>query len=243
MSSYPTTVDEFIARQPVYNRWRRILHAGLRFLFFMLWRGDVTGLEHVPASGGTILMMNHITAIDPVICTRLIEHRYVITMAKIETLRNPVVRFFNGLWGNFVVKRGEVDRFALNSSIELLQHGQLVLIAPEGTRNREGLKQPREGIAYLAAKADAVVVPAAVVGTAGWVERLLHLRRVYSRVNFGRAFRFKLPENQRLTRELREKMMREAMYQLALAIPDDYAVYRGEYQDVENATTETLEFV
>jgi 1-acyl-sn-glycerol-3-phosphate acyltransferase len=243
MSSQQTAVEQFIVRQPLYNRLRYILHAGLRFLFWLLWRGDVTGLEHVPKAGGVILMMNHATAIDPVVCTRLITHRYVITMAKIETLKNPVVWFFNGLWGNFVVKRGEVDRFALNSSIELLQHGQIVLIAPEGTRNRDGLKQPREGIAYIAAKAEVVIVPAVVVGADDWLKRLMRFRRVYSRVHFGRAFRFKLPANQRMTRNLREQMMQEAMYQLALAIPDEYAHYRGDYQTIANATTETIEFV
>lgn len=243
MSDQQTAVEAFIARQPVYDRQRYILHAGLRFLFWLLWRGEATGLAQVPKTGGVILMMNHTTAIDPVVCTRLITHRYVITMAKIETLKNPVVRFFNGLWGNFVVKRGEVDRFALNSSIELLQHGQMVLIAPEGTRNRDGLHQPREGIAYIAAKADAVIVPTVVVGADDWLQRLMRLRRVYGRVHFGRAFRFKIPPNQRLSRELREKMMQEAMYQLALAIPEEYAQYRGVYHEVANATTDTLEFV
>lgn len=236
-------VEAYLARQPEYNRRRRWLHALLRGLVDTLSTGEVTGLERIPASGGTILMMNHASAIDPAICTRVVASRYVITMAKIETLRNPPIALFNTLWGNFTVQRGEVDRYALNSTIELLQRGQLVLIAPEGTRNHSGLGQPKEGIAYVAAKSAAMIVPAAIVATEHWWQRIVTLRRAHWKAYFGRAFRFKQPPGGKLTREYRELMMRDAMYQLALTIPAEYAWYRGIFQDVEKATTETIEFV
>lgn len=240
--SVTEAVDAYLARQPVYNRRRRWLHAFLRGLVYFLSSGEVTGRENIPATGGVILMMNHSSGIDPLLCTRLVESRYVITMAKIETLRNPPVALFNAVWGNFTVHRGEVDRYALNSTIELLKRGQMVLIAPEGTRNRDGLGQPKDGVAYVAVKSDAVIVPAAVVATDHWWQRLFTLRRVKWKVHFGRAFRFKSTGG-RLTHEQRELMMREAMYQLALAMPDEYARYRGEFKDVEHATTDTLEFI
>src|SRR5688572_24351076 len=124
MVSYTEAVEAYLARQPLYNRQRRWLHAFLRGLVALLSTGEVTGRENIPESGGTILMMNHASGIDPLLCTRLVESRYVITMAKIETLRNPPVALFNWLWGNFTVHRGEVDRYALNATIELLKRGQ-----------------------------------------------------------------------------------------------------------------------
>ena len=240
---YAEAVAAYLARQPDYDRRRRWLRAFLGGLVWLLSRGQVTGRENIPVSGGTVLMMNHASGIDPLLCTRLVESRYVITMAKIETLRNPPVALFNWLWGNFTVHRGEVDRYALNATIELLKHGQMVLIAPEGTRNRDGLGQPKEGIAYVAFKANAVIVPAAVTATDNWWQRVLTLRGARWQVNFGRAFRFKQPPGGKLTHEFRETMMREAMYQLALAMPDDQARYRGVFSDIENATTETIEFI
>lgn len=219
------------------------MHAFLRGLVWLLWRGTVEGRENVPVEGGVILMMNHASGVDPILCTGLIHHRYVITMAKIESRRNPLVSIFNWLWGNFPVKRGVVDRFALNITIELLKRDQLLLIAPEGTRNREGLGQPKDGIAFIATKADAVIVPAAVVGTKKWWQRLLTGRFVRADVRFGTPFRFKLPANGALTKAVREQMMREAMYQLALTIPDAYAEYRGVFQDIETATSEMIELL
>jgi hypothetical protein len=59
----------------------------------------------------------------------------------------------------------------------------------------------------------------------------------------GRPFRFRLPDDQRMTRIIRQHMIREAMYQLALAIPEEYAALRGAYSDIENATTEYIEFL
>lgn len=240
---YQQAVHDYLAFQPTYMRRRRPMHAFLRGLIALLWRGTVTGRENIPTTGGVILMMNHASGVDPVLCTGLVKHRYVITMAKIESRRNPLVSIFNWLWGNFPVKRGVVDRFALNITVELLKRDQLLLIAPEGTRNRDGLRTPKDGIAFLATKADAVVVPAAVVGTEHWWQRILTLRKVKADVRFGRPFRFRLPEGGALTKAVREQMMREAMYQLALTIPDSHAAYRGMYADVDKATTELIELV
>ncbi|MFQ3645763.1 MAG: lysophospholipid acyltransferase family protein [Anaerolineae bacterium] len=244
MDANQLTVEEFIARQPIYERRRRwILHPGLRLIVRLAARLEVTGLEHVPQTGGTIVMMNHISTMDPPFITAVIGHRHCITMAKIETKDNLLIETTNNWWGNFKVRRGEVDRFALNAAIELIKHGQMLLMSPEGTRNREGLKEPKDGLAYIAQKSNAIVQPVAIAGVLDWRERLMRLRRIYARINFGRPFRFRAVEGDRLTKAMRAQMMREAMYQLALAIPEDYASLRGHYADVANATTDTLEFL
>jgi 1-acyl-sn-glycerol-3-phosphate acyltransferase len=238
------SVEEFLARQPIYERRRKwILHPGLRLIVRLIATLEVTGLENVPNSGGTILMMNHVATVDPPFITSVIGHRHAITMAKIETKENLIVETTNNWWGNFKINRGEVDRFALNSAIELVKHGQLLLMSPEGTRNRDGLQEPKDGVAYIAHKANAVIQPVTITGVLDWKERIKRFRRIHARINFGKPFRFKPIEGDRLTKNLRTHMMREAMYQLALAIPNEFPEYRGAYQDIQNATTETLEFI
>lgn len=241
--STSSQVQEFLAHQEAANKRRTWLHKLMRFIMWIAFRLEATGLENVPREGATVLMMNHMQFVDPVIATTLIRHRWVISMAKAETMDHWWSRFFVRLWGNFPIKRGEVDRAALTNTIELLNSGQLVLIAPEGTRNPEGLQQPKDGIAYILQKTDAVIVPCAVVGADNWRKRLLTLRRAYARVHFGRPFKLCPPEGQRVNRAVRSAMMREAMYQLALAIPDEYAQKRGQFQDVENATTQYIQFL
>ena len=206
-----TEVQTFVANQDRINQRRRFLRPALRALGGLLCKVDVSGLDRIPDSGATILMMNHISTLDPILFTALIRNRYVISMAKAETLDHWFLRRVVALWGNFVIKRGEVDRIALNQAIELLNHDNLVLIAPEGTRNPEGLQEAKSGTAYIAYKTNAIIVPATVSAAQNWLDRLKHGKRVYARVTIGKPFRLSLPDGERFNRDTREAMMQEAM--------------------------------
>lgn len=238
-----TAVHDFVARQPQLDKRRRYLRPALHRLLSLLCKMDVTGLENIPASGPTVLLINHISFLDPVVFTAVVPHRYVISMAKVETLDNWFYRRIVHLWGNFVINRQVIDREALNNAIELLQHGQLVLIAPEGTRNASGMQLAKSGAAYIAYRADAVIVPTAICAVGDFATRWKHLRRAYARVHFGPAFRLSMPSGERLNRAARDAMMAEAMYQVAKAIPAEYAHNRGVYSDLSQATTNYLTFV
>jgi 1-acyl-sn-glycerol-3-phosphate acyltransferase len=240
MSSMYASVQEFVAAQPKFTWRRRILRGLIRLVFPIVFKLEITGLENVPAVGSSLLMMNHITLLDPVLCMGAVTSRFVIPMTKVENLENPLTAPFVRMWGSFSITRGEVDRKALMNSIELLKSGQLILIAPEGHRHPEGLSQPKDGFAYIATKADAVIIPAAISGAVGWPDKLKHLQRPHIQVNFGRPFRFKT-EGGRVPREALTVMMDEAMYQLALAVKDE--TRRGVYSDLSKATTQYLEFV
>ena len=239
--STSVSVQDFIDRQPRLAWRRRLVRGLIRTVGFrLLWRVEATGLQHIPASGPTILMMNHISAIDPVVCMGIVTERFVIPMTKAEALSNPIMAPFVRMWGAYTINRGEVDRKALTNSIELLKSGQVILIAPEGTRHPEGLSRPKDGLAYIASKADAYIIPTAVSDAERWGERLKRLRRCTVRINFGRPFKFKTAGRRRLPREELAAMTEEAMYQLALAVVDESK--RGVYTDVSKATTNYLEF-
>lgn len=240
MSSMYASVQEYVAMQPKLARRREIIRNVLRAVGFrLIGRVTASGVENIPAEGSTLLMMNHNSYLDPFACIGTVMHRFVIPMSKAENLRNPFTAPIVKLWGSYPIERGEIDRKALMNSIELLKSGQLVLIAPEGTRHHpRGLTHPKDGFAYIAAKADTVIVPAAVMGANGWYKRLF---RTHVHVNYGRAFKFKTNGRTRIPREELSAMMEEAMYQLALAVTDESL--RGVYSDVSKATTTLLEFV
>jgi 1-acyl-sn-glycerol-3-phosphate acyltransferase len=236
------SIQEYVTRQERY-RWRRAFLRGLirTVGFHLLCKTEVIGSENIPADGPTILMMGHISAIDPVLCLGAVTSRYVIPMTKIENARNPLFGLLVKAWGAYTVRRGEFDRAALTNSIELLKSGQIILIAPEGTRHPEGLQQPRDGMAYIATKADAVIVPAALSDAVDFSKRWKRLRRAQARVTFGQPFRFRTGGRARVPRLELAQMMQEAMYQLALAQPDPSL--RGVYGDLSRATTDHLEFI
>lgn len=235
-------IAAYIAQQPRLA-WRRYLlrlliqTLGLR----VLWKLSIHGLDHIPAQGGAILLMNHISGIDPILCMGAIPHRYAIPMTKIENAQHPILGGFVRWYGAFTVQRGEVDRAALSNAIELIKAGQLVLIAPEGTRNPNGLQPAHDGLAYVATKSDAILIPAAVSGAVGWESDLKGFRRKSIRLDFGRPFQLNTAGRTRIPREELSQMTREAMYQLAATLPDP--ALRGAYADLGQMTTETLTFL
>ncbi len=240
--SQSLSVQEYIALQPrlAWRRW--LMRLLIRTVGYALVKVEVEGLENVPDSGPTILMMNHISAIDPVICMGAVTSRFVIPMTKAEVEHAGLLGFFARWWKPFFVHRGAADRRALMASMELIRSGQLVLIAPEGTRHPEGLQKPHDGLAYVATKTDAVIVPAAISYAQDAPQKLRHFRRAYASIRFGKPFKFKkVARQKRVPRETLHAMMEEAMYQLAMAVQDENA--RGVYSNLTQATTQYIEFV
>jgi 1-acyl-sn-glycerol-3-phosphate acyltransferase len=213
---------------------RRLLNAVLRVLFKILLKIEIIGLENVPPQGPVILMINHINFLDPVLTVGLMP-RPVTAFAKIETLDYPILGFFIRIYGVVPVRRGEVDRRALRQAIETLVRGEAFLVAPEGTRSHHGRLQPaRDGIAYIALRTGATILPVAIWGQERFVANLKRLRRTPIHVRIGKPFRFAPSTGSR--DELRI-MTREAMYQLAALLPPEY---RGVYSDLEKASTDLL---
>ncbi len=237
------SIEEYIARQPAYERRRRWLHPLLRGALPAICQVEARGLDNVPRAGRTCLMINHISYLDPIVVTASIPFRHTISLSKAENFRIPIAGWFLRQWGHYPIRRGDYDRKALMQTIALLKSGYLVLMAPEGTRHPQGLQKAKDGLAYVASKADAVIVPTAICGAETWRQRLKHFRRARARVIFGPPFRFRHPGGRRIPRAALSVMIAEAMYQLALAIPDEFAYLRGYYSDIENASAEHLEFV
>jgi 1-acyl-sn-glycerol-3-phosphate acyltransferase len=221
---------------------RRFLRFLLKTIGFTLlakvaW---VRGLENVPASGPALLMINHIAFVDPFVVLHVLP-RNIVPLAKVEVYSYPVVGIFPKLWGVIPVRREEVDRRAVQQVLEVLRAGEMVLVAPEGTRSPQ-LTRAKEGNAYLASRSGAPVVPVAIDGTPGFPALRFFSnawRGVGAQVQFGRPFRFR-PEMGHADRETLRIMADEAMYVLAGMLP---AYRRGVYGDLSQATTDTIEWV
>lgn len=218
--------------------FRRVVKPIIRFLIWLLLRMEVKGLEHIPSEGAVILAISHTNFLDPVlmmaVCLRPLE-----AVSKLENLRF----FFFGpliwLYGVISIRRGEVDREALSAAIELLRRGEVLLIAPEGTRSGVGrLQKGRGGLANIAARADALIVPVGIIGVEGFWCNLVRLRRTPVQMALGQPFRF-AARGRQLDRRALAQMTDEAMYQLAATLPPER---RGRYADLEAATEEWLEF-
>jgi 1-acyl-sn-glycerol-3-phosphate acyltransferase len=227
-----------------HQRWE-LKRRFLRFLIkniglTLLLKVDcVEGQGNIPKAGPAIFMINHIAFVDSIAALQLCP-RYVVPMAKIEVYDYPVIGIFPRLWGVIPVRREEVDRQAIRSALDVLQAGEIILMAPEGTRGPQ-LKQGKEGIAYIASRSGAPVVPVAINHTTGF-PALRGTRRWKgpgAHITYGHPFRFH-PDLKRPDRALLRKMTDEAMFVLAALLPEDR---RGYYADLSKASQDTLAFL
>ena len=148
-----------------------------------VFRLRTRGLEHIP-EGGFVLAANHTSNFDPwPLGIPFLPRRQLRFMAKSE-LFNPVLAPFLRAGGAFKVRRGQGDVEAMRIAAELARSGEIVVMFPEGTRRKKGLRKrfearPHTGAARIALSAGVPLVPAAIVGT----DRLSRLGPL--RVTFG----------------------------------------------------------
>jgi 1-acyl-sn-glycerol-3-phosphate acyltransferase len=155
----------FRALTPIY-----LLIGGISWPFVKaFFRLHDRGRENLP-EGGFVLAANHTSNFDPwPLGLPLYPKRQLRFMAKSE-LFMPVLGWALHAGGAFPVRRGEADLEAIRTATELVRDGEIVVMFPEGTRRRKGMRkkhQPRahSGAARIALGAGTPLVPAAISGT------------------------------------------------------------------------------
>jgi 1-acyl-sn-glycerol-3-phosphate acyltransferase len=225
-------------RHADYNAVRELMRFILRT---MAWRvlvriESVEGLENMPPSGGAILAINHIAFVDPIVVLGVVQ-RVIVPMAKVEVYEYPIIGVLPRLYGVIPVRRGEFDRRALDMAQEVIRAGEIVLVAPEGTRS-PAMQQGKEGLAFLAARTDAPIIPVGVDGTVGYPSlNPRRWRQGGAKVKIGMPFRYR-PSEGRMTRQRLRQMTDEAMYRVAELLPP---ARRGVYANLADVHYETIE--
>lgn len=190
------------------------------------FRPQVTGRDLVPRTGAAIMAANHLSAADQVV-TPICARRQVLYFAKAEYFTKPGIRnqlrakFFREL-GHIPVERDDARAAAATITIgaNLLADGRVLGIFPEGTRSPDGrLHRFRTGVARLALRSGAPVVPVGLVGTDDMLKPGTHRwRRAHVEVHFGAPLDFSgRPEDERSSVALREvtEIIRQAVQRLS----------------------------
>jgi 1-acyl-sn-glycerol-3-phosphate acyltransferase len=155
------------------ERVESFLDRTLYDFFYHLWfRCEVEGIEHVPATGGALLVSNHSGAVPPdaPMIAKAIKEEHPHP----RPLHLTVEHFFKGYpgLGMLVQKIGGVPAHPANVHRLLADEQQLVLVFPEGRKGTEKLYKDRYrlrrfgrgGFVEAAMRARAPIVPIAVVG-------------------------------------------------------------------------------
>lgn len=139
-----------------------------RFLFLLqfkiLYRHKTFGSENVP-NGRAIIAPNHVSFYDPpligISCPE--EVHFLAKDVLFEgPILGPIIRQLNA----FPVSGNAGDLKTIKSLVQLLLSDEKVIIFPEGIRTYDGKLGPiKPGIARIAIRADAPIVPTFIHGT------------------------------------------------------------------------------
>jgi 1-acyl-sn-glycerol-3-phosphate acyltransferase len=221
---------------PIANRFaRQIFRPVFRLIFHLLSDVKIIGLQNVPVSGAYLITINHVSTYEP---------PFVIAFwptppegaGAIEIWERPGQAFLVRMYHGIPIHRGEFDRQALESMIDVLTSGYPLLIAPEGGRTHElGMRRALPGVAYLVEKTGVPVLPVGVVGaTDDFFERAIHFKRPQLEMRIGQPFHLPAVEGKGAPR--RESLQANAdqiMQAIAALVPSEY---HGVYQSPESST-------
>ncbi|MDZ7372575.1 MAG: 1-acyl-sn-glycerol-3-phosphate acyltransferase [candidate division KSB1 bacterium] len=130
-------------------------------------RAEVYGVENMPRTGPFVAVVNHQSHMD-VIASALCVRRRVHVMVKDSLFKIPILGQWMRLVYMFPVRRGALDRRAFERALGVLRQGDVLFIAPEGTRRRrwdEPPPKPRTGFVRMVQAVRCPVVPVAIWGT------------------------------------------------------------------------------
>ncbi|NIM95547.1 MAG: hypothetical protein GTO18_17760 [Anaerolineales bacterium] len=207
----------------------RILKPVFAFLFSLLTRVEVSGVENIPENETYIFATNHLSAFDIPLLYSIMGNDRIRAWVADKYQFHPFFGPFTRLGNPIFVNRGEVDRNALDAAVDSLRDGYIFGLAPEGTRSRTGtLLRGKTGIAYLADKSDAPILLCAIAGSENISRDLPRLRRPRLTVTFAKPFH--LPP---LDPDNRASSMRrntdEVMCRIAAMLPEKYHGYYADH--------------
>jgi 1-acyl-sn-glycerol-3-phosphate acyltransferase len=222
-------------RVPARIRWMRvILRAGMRAIFRTFGRVEIQGLENVPKQGAYLLIFNHVSYYDPPLLMSFWPTAPEALGAD-YLWDTPGMGLLARLYGAIPLRRGDVDRDALEKAMSALRSGLPLLISPEGTRAHfPGMQSAKAGVVYILERTGVPIIPVGVTGTDDTlISRAFHGSRPRILIHIGRQF--DLPEivdGSKSPREIRQMKADALMQRLAELLPDEYqGVYRQSKAD------------
>ena len=199
---------------------------------YRLWLRKVEGIENIPKDKPFIVAANHTSYYDALLLPCIIAPRL---NKKLHALVNsyywkiPITGFFLDLWESIPVSvekdknSKEKNKKAIEKALSYLKNNELIMLFPEGTRSDGKLKKAYTGVAKLALKSKALVLPCGIIGS----NKVLPKGKIFPRfarceVKIGKPIYFEEYYNKKISNMLLEEVTRSIMKQIAKLINQKY---------------------
>jgi len=178
------------------------------WIVFRFYKVEVKGAENIPSGAGCILAINHSSFLDaPLVawCLRPLPIHWIVS------------RMIYSKW-KFrpfcVIARSVPVNGSTKSAEGMLRRGSVIGIFPEGGICCDRLiKKGRRGVAVLAKKTGAPVVPCRIEGTFDTSKKVVFFPKVFTplKLTIGRPMYFEQTDSERIPREILESTVREVI--------------------------------
>ena len=134
-------------------------------LYARIWFGlDIEGEEYIPKKGRGILVSNHLSFLDANIISAASPRKVSFMIAK-EYYEMRAIKWMCEFLGCIPVNRSGEDIAAIKGAIKKLNRDFLIGAFPEGGISRSGeMEDPKEGIALIALRTEAPIIPVLLSG-------------------------------------------------------------------------------
>ncbi len=174
-------------REPHPRSWpiRYVIGVFSLFLCSILTKFSVEGKNNLPPTGPYILAPNHIDDVDPAPITAAVVKPITYLMAEDQAELPWYKAWGPRSYGVLLVNRSNLQISTIKNIQKQIQKKEIICIFPEGTIKGEGLKKGKKGVAYFAIKNEIPIIPTAVIGTKGILEKVRAMKREGVKVVFG----------------------------------------------------------
>lgn len=207
-----------------------ILRFLIRLFLHTIARFEERGRENLPLSGGMVIAANHIGILDIVMVFYGLDRTDLFIPVAEKWEKIGWIRWLGRHLNFLFVDRYNPDLKAMRKMIALMEEGNCLIIAPEGTRSLTGsLNEGKPGVAYLAARSGFPVVPIAITGTEDKIilGNVKRFRKSLITLTGGKPFVIPpLPKENRDA--VLQKYTDEIMCRIAVLLPERY---RGVYAE------------
>ncbi len=144
--------------------WYEVSRIGCIIFSRCFLRLDVKGMKNVPKDGALLLVSNHQSYLDPILCG-LFLRRHLFYLGRDSLFRNKYFRLFFKSLNALSVRRDAADITAIKEILDRLKQDCGIVLYPEGTRTRDGrIAEFKPGAAMLCKRGGAVIVPVIIEG-------------------------------------------------------------------------------